>query len=478
MHTKKINYTLLHRKSKGELDENTKKQMQIEKIKNVFKDSDNNEKNNNENEKIFNYDYISKEIEPFKNFSLIKNSIGTENIEFQYKNKIEKLLSSKKNNKFNINKEKENIKDNLIREFETENISNTNKIEKNENENESNKNNILNDNVFNITQDQMKIFDNDVNKLYNDHKNNIKLKIFQINHPYLHNIKLINNKVESTSSSMTKEERLFPLLQKQKIILKKIQENNISRSNSSLSKNNNDSIDHSTTNKNNKLNKLLFKRNSKNNNLEIFPPYICKSIDNNILDNFSSSENGKNNSKEKTKLKRNKINFKPYTLEQYINKYENKNPVILGGLGANLGGDEWNKKKDMNERKRIYSDNVKSDNEFRILNKRKINNLIKKNEDAKTATSRKDYSEFSYESYRGNKYKIFKTENNLTNNNNIKLPLINSRFNSNSKIKLKRYKNKSNNKFLIDQEHETEGGEKDLKQLIKQYEEYNEKYKL
>ena len=480
MNTKNINYTLLHRKSKGELDldENTKKQMQIEKIKNIFKDNDNNEKNNNENEKIFNYDYKSKDIEPFNNFSLIKNSIGTDNIEPQYKNKIEKLLSCKKNNKYNINKEREKVKDNLISDFETENTSETNKIEKNKNENESNKNNIFNDNIFNITQDQMKIFDNGVNKLYNDHKNNIKLKIFQINHPYLHNIKLVNNKIESTSSSMTKEERIFPLLQKQKLILKKIQENNVSRSNSSLSKNNNDSIEHSTTNRNNKLNKLLFKRKSGNNNFEIFPPYIRKNINNNILDNYSSSENGKNNSKEKTKLKRKKINFKPYTLEQYINKYENKSPVILGGLGANLGGDEWNKRQDMVERKKIYSDNVKSDNEFTILNKRKINSLNKKNEDAKTVTSKKDYSEFSYDSYRGNKYKIFKTENNLTNNNNIKLPLINSRFNSNSKIKLKRNKKMNNNKFVINQEHDTEGGEKDLKQLIKQYEEYNENYKL
>ena len=259
--------------------------------------------------------------------------------------------------------------------------------------------------------------------------------------------------------------------------MKKIQENNVSRSNSSLSKNNNDSMEHSTTNRNNKLNKLLFKRKSGNNNFEIFPPYIRKSIDNNILDNYSSSENGKNNSKEKTKLKRKKINFKPYTLEQYINKYENKSPVILGGLGANLGGDEWNERQDMLERKKIYSDNVKSDNEFTILNKRKINNLNKKNEDAKTVTSKKDYSEFSYDSYRGNKYKIFKTENNLT-NNNIKLPLINPRFNSNSKIKLKRNKNKNNKKFIINQDHDTEGGEKDLKQLIKQYEEYNEKYIL
>ena len=252
--TKNINYTMLHRKSRGELDldENIKKQMQIEKIKNVFRDSDKNEKNNNDNEKInnqifnydynskniepfknlsliknsigndniesqyknkiekiFNYDYKSKDIEPFNNFSLIKNSIGTDNIEPQYKNKIEKLLSSKKNNKYNINKEREKVKDNLIIDYETENTTDTNKIEKNKNENESNKNNIFNDNIFNITQDQMKIFDNGVNKLYNDHKNNIKLKIFQINHPYLHNIKLINNKIESTSSSMTKKKEYF-----------------------------------------------------------------------------------------------------------------------------------------------------------------------------------------------------------------------------------------------------------------------------
>ena len=112
---------------------------------------------------------------------------------------------------------------------------------------------------------------------------------------------------------MTKEQRLLPILQKQNSILKKIQENNISRSNSSLGKNANDSIAYSISNRDNKSDKIFSKRNSnKNNNLELFPPYIGRTLDSsNIIENYSSSDNGKSNSTEKLHLqKQNHINFK------------------------------------------------------------------------------------------------------------------------------------------------------------------------
>ena len=52
---------------------------------------------------------------------------------------------------------------------------------------ETDKKNNFNEDILNVTQDQMKIFDDGVNKLYNNHKNDLKLKIFKINHPYLRN---------------------------------------------------------------------------------------------------------------------------------------------------------------------------------------------------------------------------------------------------------------------------------------------------
>ena len=63
-------------------------------------------------------------------------------------------------------------------------------------------------------------------------------------------------------------------------------------------------------------------------------------------------------------------------------------------------------------------------------------------------------------------------------NYGVKLPLINQRFKSNNKIKLKKNKKSAKDIYNINQDHEFEGSEKDLKQLIKQYEEYNEKFKL
>ena len=132
----------------------------------------------------------------------------------------------------------------------------------------------------------------------------------------------------------------------------------------------------------------------------------------------------------------------------------------------------------MAERKKHYADYIKEDFEFNLLNKKPIKLKNKKNEDSKTVTSKKDSEFSSYETKNGHKYKIFRTENNMIKNYGIKLPLINQRFKSNNKIKLKKNKRSSKDIYKIIQDHQFEGSEKDLKQLIKQYEEYNEKLKL
>ena len=461
-------YSLIHFKDKFDKNKEIEKQIQIEKIKEVFKDNDikdNNKDNDEYNKQLYNLNFGSKNIESFQNFFLFKNSIESEKYEPEFQKKKKKIFSSKKNIKYidknNINKD--NQRDNLENKTERQTTQKNNIIS------EKDKKNNFNEDILNVTQDQMKIFDDEVNKLYNNHKNDLKLKIFQINHPYLQNIKLINNNIESTTSSMTKEQRIFPIIQKQKLILKKIQENNNSKNNSSISRNINDSISHSTENKNNKLNKYLFNKSSKKNLIQL-------TIDNNqnIFDNKSTTEKSKNNSTEKINLtKRKNIDYKPYTLVQYKNKYEKNNLKILGGLGANLGGEEWNKRQRLFERKKRYSDFIKNDEEFYHFNKKKIiKNINKKKEYVK-----KEFDDSNHDY----KYKIFKTENNIINNNKeLKLPLISQRNKSIQRIKLKRNKNKNkNNQILnINQEHELEGSEKDLKQLIKQYEEYNEKLKL
>ena len=308
-------YSLMHFKDKLDKNKEIEKQIQIEKIKEVFKDNDikdNNKDNDEYNKQLYNLNFSSKNIESFQNFSLFKNSIESEKYEPEFQKKKEKIFSSKKNIKYidknNINKD--NQRDNLENKTERQTTQKNNIIS------EKDKKNNFNEDILNVTQDQMKIFDDGVNKLYNNHKNDLKLKIFQINHPYLQNIKLINNNIESTTSSMTKEQRIFPIIQKQKLILKKIQENNNSKNNSSISRNINDSISHSTENKNNKLNKYLFNKSSKKNIIQL-------TLDNNqnIFDNKSSTEKSKNNSTEKINItKRKNIEYKPYTLVQYKNK--------------------------------------------------------------------------------------------------------------------------------------------------------------
>ena len=76
-------------------------------MKNVFKDNDVDGKNKQENEiinqQIFNLNFNSKNIEPFSNFSLIKNSIENEKFDQIYQNKKEKFSPSKKTNHLNNN---------------------------------------------------------------------------------------------------------------------------------------------------------------------------------------------------------------------------------------------------------------------------------------------------------------------------------------------------------------------------------------
>jgi hypothetical protein len=72
------------------------------------------------------------------------------------------------------------------------------------------------------------------------------------------------------------------------------------------------------------------------------------------------SDNRSNNSSEKSNLDnsiKRKYLFEPYTLNEYKQKYENGLSMKkLGGLGANIGGEDWRIRQKLLERKKQYSE--------------------------------------------------------------------------------------------------------------------------
>ena len=503
-------------------------------IKNKTKDisnlnNDNNDINKSDDFKNNFYKYNfeqSEKIESLKDLKLIKNTIGEEKIEPMKidKNMIKYNLENKKiktNAESNLKKKEDK---NKIERYKEENNKNGEKGELDLSYN-------FEDDALNVTQQQMEIMDNEVNKIYNKYKNNIKIKNFKMNHPLLkYNIKeKAYNNLDFGVYHMTKEERqkrLYPLLEKQKIILEKIKKDNISRSNISSS-NNNDS-DNQTQNKINKSNKLFspFKLNQfdindngynninlRYNNHQMKPYFnhnnnmnknlMSYNYQNNSIQRYQnlynngslSTQTRTNNSandKNNLKLSNNKkITYEPYTLLDYKKKFDNdrENRIQLGGLGANIGGEDWIKRQKNLERKMKYSEYVKSDNEEDIKNQKKFKTRLKKEnyEISKTISSKKS-SEFSSDN---KKYRAIHTENNIVNNKKFKLPLIKERFNNNNinNIKKDNFKRNFNNMYSNQRQnikenysseknqiYQNNDSEKDLKELIRKYEEYNGKF--
>lgn len=52
-------------------------------------------------------------------------------------------------------------------------------------------------------------------------------------------------------------------------------------------------------------------------------------------------------------------NYKPYTLREYKDKEEKNSSKNRGGLGANIGGDEWLKQQQKRERMKEFAHRVK-----------------------------------------------------------------------------------------------------------------------
>ena len=377
--------------------------------------------------------------------------------------------------------------------------------------------------TFNVTNEQMGILDGDANRIYKKYKNEVQLKNFKENHPKLqHNIKLVNNNLEFFVSPMKHEEKqkkLSSIFGKQKLILEKIKRDNNQRNIISI---NNDSINQ-TKIKINKSNKIIYryKLNQLNNNSNgnfyinqnqfenkhVLSPYY----NNNTISNDRSylihriypynrnsqryqnifnkevllSDNRSNNSSEKNNLDysiKRKYLFEPYTLNEYKQKYENGLSMKkLGGLGANIGGEDWRIRQKLLERKKQYSEYIKNDENFKNRQNRKKIQLKKENSEiSRTITSKK--SSDSKEKMTESSKKINnKNEINADKGNQLKLPLIKQSSKINQNLNRKNEYYDKNRVYKGKQNYEFMGmipkfeNNKDLNQLIQQYEEYNGK---
>ena len=85
---------------------------------------------------------------------------------------------------------------------------------------------------------------------------------------------------------------------------------------------------------------------------------------------FPMNGNPQNQSNKNPEKK--KVNYKPKSLKEYKEKYNNGIKEHRGGLGANIGGEEWEHKKEQNMKVKKYSEMIKNQN------KEKENNFKKK----------------------------------------------------------------------------------------------------
>ena len=80
-----------------------------------------------------------------------------------------------------------------------------------------------------------------------------------------------------------------------------------------------------------------------------------------------------------TKNDKKKVNYKPKSLKEYKEKYNSGIKEHRGGLGANIGGEEWEHKKEQNLKVKKYSEMIKNhnkDKENNFKNKFKIKNEL------------------------------------------------------------------------------------------------------
>ena len=325
---------------------------------------------------IYNFGYKKEErLEPI-HLSLIKDTIADDEekiTKFQnqiQKEKLEQSLKEKNlfsNRNKNRNKTKnENNNINNIYDYRNKDDLNIKNIilSKTEKDIEYFKEKDLfdeeiNDENFNVTQKQMNAMDEETNKYYNYYKEASKKKNFNIIHPYLEYEKYIqkekiNNLQNSIDNHLTiseknllRQNRLKPILDKQKSII-----NNIMFRKYNL-------------NNNNSMNDIKMKYKLEKNNSS------------SVITNNSLDKKYKYNPTQKNLLK-----YQSYTIKDYRDKYFNEKIKDFGGLGANLGGEEWKKRQRLLERKKDYSKYVLFNEKINMQEKRNLrynkSKLIKK----------------------------------------------------------------------------------------------------
>ena len=438
--------------------------------------------------------------------------------ENQVDKKIEKEIN---NNEFDKNKDMNNNKESENKNKEEKENEEGYKVKIEEGELDLTYN--FDNDTFNVTNEQMGILDGDANRIYKKYKNEVQLKNFKENHPKLqNNIKLVNNNLEFFVSPMKHEEKqkkLSSIFGKQKLILEKIKRDNNQRN---IITNNNDSINQ-TKIKINKSNKIIYryKLNQLNNNnngnfyinqnqsenKHVLSPYY----NNNTISNDRSylihriypynrnsqryqnifnkevllSDNRSNNSSEKNNLDysiKRKYLFEPYTLNEYKQKYENGLSMKkLGGLGANIGGEDWRIRQKLLERKKQYSEYIKNDENFKNRQNRKKIQLKKENSEVSRTIISKKSSDSKERMTESSKKINNKNEINADKGNQLKLPLIKQSSKINQNLNRKNEYYDKNRVYKGKQNYEFMGmipkfeNNKDLNQLIQQYEEYNGK---
>ena len=93
--------------------------------------------------------------------------------------------------------------------------------------------------------------------------------------------------------------------------------------------------------------------------------------------NNNNNNNNENEKEKEKKLKRPKtpMNYKPKSLKEYRDKYINVKEEKSGGLGPNIGTEEWNRKKNINDKIKKYSEKIKEKNEGNFNNNKNHSNI-------------------------------------------------------------------------------------------------------
>ena len=425
----------------------------------ILNENDNNENYNAENESVDEQDIIynngynkDEKVEPIQ-LLLIKDSIGEDEKSIalfhnkiqkeKYEQKLKEENAKMKNKKTkihnHINKSSSNSNNHINRNKTELNNAKIKQISKSEKDIKYFQEKDLfdekiNNQILNITQKQMDILDEETNRFYNYFKEISKRKKFEIMHPYLEYEKFklrekisqhsMDNHLTLLEKNEIKQKRLKPIIDKQKSIIKDIINNK---------KNNFNIHNHVSMSDINSNYKIT------NNNI---------SSNSSIFINNSIDYNKKN---KKNSIRKNFLNLRSYSKNDYRKKYENQKINSLGGLGANIGGEEWQKRQKLLEKKKQYSDfilfnknrNLEMPQKYKLIKKIKIND----NNDSNNNINEKDkyLNDFKFPLI---KHKLMKKDNNIINNKKENKVYISS-FCPTKKYKIKKETNEEKfNKIL------------------------------